>query len=285
MNYDLISDDDIEAQMNPRVAVPDAEAYIADYVERSAEVRSRLNGRLDVSYGDTPLQGLDVFPAPDNARAPIHIFMHGGYWRALDKSANSFIADALVRAGATTILLNYDLCPAVTLDDIVDQIIKAIAWVHKNAAELGGDPNRIYVSGHSAGGQLAMMALAHDWENDGLPADLIKGVVGVSGVYELSPLLRTSVNDDVRLTEDMAARNSPTLHPPTSTAPMVIAVGQQEPEAFIAQSKDFHQVCVDRGFDSQYLECPGDDHFSILYSLANPISGLCGLVLRQMSLA
>lgn len=285
MNYDLLTADELEAQLNPRVSVPDAETYIADYIERSAEVRGRLGGRLDVAYGDTPLQALDVFPASGDSRAPLHIFMHGGYWRAMDKSANSFVAEALVRAGATTVMLNYDLCPAVTLDDIVAQIIRAVAWVHDNAADLGGDPDRIYLSGHSAGGQLAMMALAHDWEKDGLPPDLIKGAVGVSGVYDLAPLMRTSINDDVRLTGDMAARNSPTLHPPATSAPVVIAVGQQEPEAFIDQSKDFHQVCLDAGLDSQYLESPGDNHFSVLYTLANPISGLCGLVLRQMSLA
>lgn len=284
MDLDQLSPDELEAQMNPRIAVPEAEDYIADYVQRSAEARERLGGRIDVAYGDTPLQAVDVFPAADGG-APIHIFIHGGYWRALDKSANSFVAEALVQAGATAVMLNHDLCPAVTLDDIVGQVCKAIAWVHGNAGNLNGDPNRIFVSGHSAGAHLAMMALAHDWESDGLPPNLIKGAVGVSGVYELAPILRTSVNADVRLTDDMAARNSPTRHPPVTSAPLVVAVGQQEPEAFIDQSKDFHQACMNAGLDSQYLECPGDDHFSVLYTLANPISGLCGLVLRQMSLA
>jgi arylformamidase len=285
MDLDLLSADEREAQMNPRVAVPEAEAYLADFAQRSAEARARLEGRLDIAYGDTPLQALDVFAAAGGGGAPLHIFIHGGYWRALDKNANSFVAEGLVDAGATAVLLNYDLCPAVTLDDIVGQVRAAIAWIHGHAGDLGGDPNRIFISGHSAGAQLAMMALGHDWEADGLPSDLIKGAVGVSGVYDLLPVLKISVNDDVRLSEDMAARNSPTRHPPATSAPLVVAVGQQETPAFVAQSKDFHQTCVNAGLDSRYLECPGDDHFSVLYTLANPISSLCGLVLRQMSLA
>ncbi len=285
MDLDLLSADELEALMNPRIAVAEAEDYIADYIQRSAEARERLQGRLDIAYGDTPLQNLDVFAAPESGNAPIHIFIHGGYWRALDKSAGSFVAEALVEAGATTVMLNHDLCPSVTLDDIVGQVRSAVAWIHANAGDLGGDPNRIFISGHSAGAHLAMMALGHDWESDGLPPDLIKGVVGVSGVYDLAPILKMSVNDDVRLSNDMAARNSPMLHPPATSAPLVVAVGQQETKAFVAQSKDFHQVCMGAGLDCQYLECPGDDHFSVLYSLANPISGLCGLVLRQMSLA
>lgn len=284
MDINALSDEELEAHMNPRVAVADAESYLADWVERSADSRERLGGKLDVAYGDTPGQTLDVFRA-ENSDAPIHIFIHGGYWRALDKSANSFVAEALVQAGATTVLLNHDLCPLVTLDEIVAQINKAIAWVYENAAQIGGDANRIYVSGHSAGAHLAMTALAHDWGGDGLPPDLIKGVVGVSGVYDLAPVLRVSVNEEVQLDADMAARNSPVLHPPTSPASIVIAAGQQEPAGFVAQSTNFYDVCRKSGLDAEYLECPGDDHFSILYTLANPISGLCGLTLRQMSLA
>jgi arylformamidase len=284
MNLDELSGEELEAHMNPRVAVDDAEAYIADWMERSADVRERLNCRLDIAYGDTPGQKLDVFPAASDT-APIHIFIHGGYWRALDKGANSFVAEAMVEAGATVVLLNHDLCPSVTLDEIVAQTLRGIAWVYESAAELGGDPNRIFLSGHSAGAHLAMMALAHDWGGQGLPPDLIKGAVGVSGVYELSPILRISVNDDVRLTDEMVERNSPTRHPPSSPAPFVVAVGQEEPAGFKAQSTDFYDTCRKRGLDCEYLDCPGDDHFSILYSLANPISGLCGLALRQMSLA
>ena len=284
MDLNALSDDELEAHMNPRIAVAETEDYLADYAERSAEARERMSGKLDIAYGDSPGQKLDVFRAV-KSDVPLHIFIHGGYWRALDKSANSFVAKALVEAGATTVLLNHDLCPAVTLDEIVSQIRRAVAWVYNNAAQLGGDPDRIFVSGHSAGAHLAMMALAHDWGGEGLPPDLIKGAVGVSGIYDLAPVLKISVNEDVRLDPDMAARNSPTLHPPSSPAPFVIAAGQLEPVGFKVQSTDFYDVCRKHGLNCEYLECPGDDHFSILYSLTNPISGLCGLTLRQMSLA
>jgi arylformamidase len=285
MNLESLSDEEVEAQLNPRVAVRDAEQHLAEFAARSRAARQRLDGRLDIAYGDSRLQTLDAFPARAG-KPPLHVFIHGGYWRALDKSDHSFVAEPLVAGGASTVILNYDLCPSVTVDHVVRQVRRGLAWIYHNAAEVGGDRDRLFVSGHSAGAQLAVMALNRDWlDSEGLPADTIKGVVAISGVYELAPVMRVSVNEEIRLTEEMAERNSPTLHPPDPLAPILVAVGGDEPPGWIRQSVDFFAVCRKHGVVCDYMQVPGAHHFSILYALADPASSLCRAVLRQMSLA
>jgi arylformamidase len=285
MDYESLSDAEIEADFNPRAAVANFEALLDEYVARSAAARERLRSRLDIAYGQSPLQTLDVFPA-DAPGAPLNVFIHGGYWRALDKGDMSFVAEPLVAAGATVVSLNYDLCPAVTLDDVVAQVRAAIAWVYRNAEELGGDRERLYVSGHSAGGHLAVMSLTHDWAGaEGLPRDLIRGVAAVSGVYELAPVLRVSVNEEIGLTAEVARRNSPTLAPPAPVAPLLIAYGEHETPGWIQQSIDFHAICAERGVDCTLLKVPDVDHFSVSFALADPASPLCQAIVAQMGLA
>ncbi|MFQ5783352.1 MAG: alpha/beta hydrolase [Alphaproteobacteria bacterium] len=283
MDLANLSAGELEAQLNPRVAVADAERHLAAYAARSRAARERLAGRYDIAYGPSPLQTLDVFTAP-GPHPPIHVFLHGGYWRSLDKSDFSFVAEPLVGAGATTVLLNYDLCPAVTLDAIVCQINDGIAWVHRHAAELGGDGERLFVSGHSAGAHLALMALAHDWAAEGLPADTVKGVVGVSGVYDLAPLLRISVNADVRLDAEMARRNSPTLAPPRTDARLLLAVGGDEPPLWIKQTTDMRDRLVEAGVACELVTVADRNHFTILYDQADAESELCRALRAQMSL-
>jgi arylformamidase len=266
MDYESLSDAEIEADFNPRAAVANFEALLDEYVARSAAARERLRSRLDIAYGQSPLQTLDVFPA-DAPGAPLNVFIHGGYWRALDKGDMSFVAEPLVTAGATVVSLNYDLCPAVSLDDVVAQVRAAIAWVYRNAEELGGDRERLYVSGHSAGG------------------DLIRGVAAVSGVYELAPVLRVSVNEEIGLTAEVARRNSPTLAPPAPVAPLLIAYGEHETPGWIQQSIDFHAICAERGVDCTLLKVPDVDHFSVSFALADPASPLCQAIVAQMGLA
>ena len=149
MNLNDWTDEKLEAHLNPRLAVPDFADHLARYETMSAAARQRLEGKLDLPYGASPLERLDVFPAA-TAGAPLHIFIHGGYWRALDKSQHSLVAEPLVAAGICTVLINYDLCPAVTLDRIVEQCGEAIAWTFRNAREFGADPARLTLSGHSA---------------------------------------------------------------------------------------------------------------------------------------
>ena len=285
MDHVGVGDDELERHLNPRIAVPDFEAHLADYAARSARSRARLETVLDLPFGESPPERLDVFPAAA-AGAPVQVFVHGGYWRALDKSDHSFVAEALVAAGATVVSINYDLCPAVTLDRIVAQTRAAVAWTYRNIADYGGDPERLFLSGHSAGAHLAVMALLEDWPAaHGLPPDPIKGVTAISGVYDLAPVCRLSVNADIRLTAEMAARNSPTLHPPRRALPMLLAVGAEEPAGWIAQTTGYRRAYEASAGPAGFLEIPGRNHFSVLYDLADPDTALCRAVLEQMSLA
>ncbi len=283
MDYGDLNDEELEAHLNPRVAVPDFQAHIDDYVARSAAARARLPAELDVPYGESALEKLDIFPSAD-PDAPVQVFIHGGYWRALDKADHSFAAEALVEAGATVVMPNYDLCPAVDLDRIVEQVRAAVAWTHRHARDFGGDPDRLFVSGHSAGAHLAVMALSDDRQQD-LPATAIRGITAISGLYDLRPVLRISINDDVRLTEEMAERNSPTLHPPARARPMVLAVGADEPAGWIKQSADFRDAYSRVAGACDYLEVAGRSHFSILHDVADRDTALCQAMLRQMDLA
>ena len=284
MDYRALSDEELESHLNPRVAVPDFESHLADFAARSARSRADLEAVLDLPYGESPLERLDIFPAAAPG-APVQVFVHGGYWRALDKSDHSFVAEALVAAGATVVAINYDLCPAVTLDRIVAQTRAAIAWTYRNIGDYGGDPERLFVSGHSAGAHLAVMALLEDWPGQhDLPPEPIKGVTASSGLYDLAPVLRISVNEDVRLTADMAARNSPTLHPPRQALPMLLAVGAEEPAGWIQQTTDFRRAFEASAGPADFLEVPGRNHFSMLYDLADPETPLCRAVLAQMGL-
>ena len=184
MTYRNLPPETLELEFNPRATARNIDERLAASAAASAETRARLDCVLDVRYGPGEKETLDIFPAASPG-APVQLFIHGGYWRAMDKSDYSFIADVFQPAGATTVVINYDLCPAVTLDTIVEQSNRSIAWTWRNIADHGGDPDRLYVSGNSAGGHLTAMALAHDWTADGLPADVIKGAAPDHGRVRL----------------------------------------------------------------------------------------------------
>lgn len=271
-----------EAEYNLRDRHPDHDVFFARYRELSEQARRSLPCKLDLAYGDGPNMTLDAFRAA-KSNAPILVFIHGGYWRGLDKSDFSFPATAFVPAGVSLVSLNYALAPAVTLDEIVEQCRAAIAWLHGHAADLNGDPARLYVSGHSAGGHLTAMMLATDWAARGLPADVIKGGCAISGVFDLAPIRKTSINDDVRLDADMAARNSPLLRLPKLGAPLIAAVGGGETEAFLDQSRKFADAWAAKGFKAHYMPLEGLHHFDVILELAKANSPLTRAMLDQIA--
>jgi arylformamidase len=277
-----LSDAEINRQFMPRLAVPDHETWLAAHAELSETARRTLPCHLDIAYGDTPLQALDIFPAAVRAPAPVQVFFHGGYWRALDKSTYSFMALSMAPAGIATVLVNYDLCPAVTLDDIVRQTVASVAWVYRNGAAYGCDPERLYVSGNSAGAHLAAMALAQDWRARGLPADVIKGACCITGIYDLAPVLRIDANAEIRLKPEMVARNSPLSLPLPAKPPVIVAVGADETPLWIKQSTDYAAMLRTQGVATELMIIPGAHHFSITRSLADPAGMLPRAIQRQM---
>jgi arylformamidase len=283
--YRGLGADELERQYNPRVAVPGYADNLARHKAASEAARARLKPKLDVPYGGGPKATLDIFAPAKAAGAPIQLFFHGGYWRNLDKSDFSFIAEPLVAAGAVVAMVNYALCPAVSLDHVVAQTVESIVWMARHAAAHGGDPGRLYVAGNSAGAHLAAMALTYDWRRENLPADLIKGGVAITGIYDIAPVIDTSVNADVKLTAASAWRNSPMFRPLRPGTRLVIAVGAKETAEWRRQAVDYAAVAGANGARVSFHEIPGANHFSITETLADPSSTLTRATLAQMGLA
>ena len=277
------SAEELEKHFNPRVAIGDPEAVargLARYAELSAQARKTLAGEYDIRYGAGEKQTLDAH-RPATAGAPILLFIHGGFWRALDKSDHSFVAPAFVEAGACFVNLNYDLCPTVTLDDIVREAREGLAWVWRNAARLGGDPDRLFIAGHSAGAHLCALLLAHDWTKEGLPADVVKGAGCFSGIYETAPVLRISVNADVRLDEATAERCDALSRPPRGKSPLLITVGGEEPEGWRAQTEAYAAACRAAGLAPEVRIIAAMNHFTLLHDFADR-SGAQHQAMRRM---
>ena len=274
-----------EAGYNLRLRHPDFEDYFAVWEAESVRVREALACTLDVRYGPGPNMTADLFPAPAAAAgAPIQVFIHGGYWRAMDKDVHSFPAEGFVAAGGAAVSLNYALAPAVTLDTIVEQCRTAIEWLADNAGRLNGDPDRIFVSGHSAGGHLTAMMLCTDWAARGRPAGLVKGGTAISGIFDLASIRETSINDDVRLDAESALRNSPIHHLPETGAPLIAAVGAAETPAFVAQNRAFAEAWRARGFEATVMEIEGLHHYNVVSEMGRPGSALTQAALAQMGL-
>jgi arylformamidase len=275
---------DINLQYLPRLTVKNADQYLRKSAERSARVRKKLVCRIDVPYGDTPGQMLDIFPAARKG-APVHVFIHGGYWRALDKDIYSHIAGPMVAAGATVVLPNYDLCPTVRITEIVHQMQRAIAWVYKNIGKHNGDPKRIYVSGHSAGGHLTGMMIATDWSKLGrLPKNLIKGTAPLSGLFDIEPHRHSQLQPDIRLTAKEAKAMSPMYLPPFAKGPSIVAVGGGEPDLFHWQSLEYAARLRLHRIKAEVVSTPGDNHFAITDRLGDARDPLTKALIAQMGL-
>ena len=266
--------EDVETQYNPRKAVPAAriESFMQQATARSLAARTHLDCRLDIRYGPGALATFDVFPAAQ-AGAPLHVFLHGGYWRGRDKFDYSYVADALTPLGITTVVMNYDLCPSVELPAIVQQVRDGLKWIHANAAQLGGNPDAFTASGHSAGAHLVACALPK--AGAALQAWVPRAAVLVSGVYDLEPVLSISVNQEIRLRPEQVDPLSPSRHPPTPQVPLTVVVGGGETAGFVRQSREFAQAC---GAAAQYIELPDFDHYSIMSLLETPRAPLARLI-------
>jgi len=279
-----MSTDPFDLKYNPRLLVSNAGELMQQWTAASQATRERADCALDVPYGADPSETLDVFRAEGQSRALL-VFIHGGYWRMMDKRDFSFIAPVFNRAGVTVVIPNYALCPAVTVDVIVRQMLQACAWTYRNGVNFGAPRGPIYVSGHSAGGHLTAMMLAALWNvlSPDLPERLVAAGLSISGLYDLSDIQRTpSINSDVRLTDDVVRRASPANYPPAEGVRLYTAVGAHENEGFHIQNRliagrwaSVHEVDV---------SCPGANHFTVLDRFVDPGSKLHRTTLEMMGL-
>jgi arylformamidase len=272
----------LDAQYNLRAAVPEHLTYFARYERDSAALRARRPGRLDLAYGATPRQAIDLFLPRGAGPAPLLAFIHGGYWQSRDRKDFSFVAGPLLERRAAVALLGYDLAPEVRMDTIVAQVRAGLAWLYRHAPAHGCDPARLHVAGHSAGGHLAAMALATDWRTFALPVDMIKGVCAISGIFDLEPIRRCYLNDVVGLDDGEARRNSPLHQALHGRCPVIVAVGERETEAFHEQSRAFAARLERDGWPCRLLVQPGVDHFGIVMSMAAADAPLVRAITEQL---
>jgi len=264
----------MEREYNARAAIPDHPQIFARWAEHGAQVRRRRAGLIDMPYGDDDGERLDFFPTVHRT-SPLLVFIHGGYWRSLDKSDFSWIAPPFLDAGVAVAFLNYGLAPRVAVDEIVRQQLKAIAWLYARAEELGFDRQRIVVGGNSAGGHLTAMMMAALWPelDPALPADLVKGGVAISGLFDLEPLVPLPfINTDLKLDVAGARKVSPVHLPPATGAPLLTAVGALESSEFKRQARLIHQAWPHNA--QEELEVAGADHLTVCDRLADPESAL-----------
>ncbi len=270
----------LEREYSPSSRVESLSSLIDDYRLKSLEARSE-RPPICHSYGDLPCETLDVFPAQPGSTA--HIFIHGGYWQELSKEDSSFPAIGFAEADTTFIAVDYGLAPNFSLDEIVAQVRRAIAWVYTNHSTVGIDPERIVVSGSSAGAHLTAMAALTDWASMGLPTNIIRGLVLLSGIYDLEPLIDTYINEAVGMDWETAHRNSPLrqLSSAPHGIPAIVAWGDNETDAFKAQSRWLAEAWSAVGNPVSCLEAPGRNHFDIVHDLSHWDSPLGSLIQKK----
>lgn len=265
---------DYEAEYNNRARVPEHVDIFQGWAREAEQYRAELleDGRaeLAVPYGDTPRQTLDLFLPQRDDGGPLALFLHGGYWRSLDPGMFSHLARGLNSRGIAVAMAGYDLCPNVTIKIIVDQIRRACAFLWQRRGR------RIVVYGWSAGGHLAAAMAATDWVSlyPKAPADLVAVGYAISGVYDLTPLVETSANEDLRLDPDGARALSPLFWPLPPGRVFDTAAGALEASEFKRQSRTLAETWRQSGAETRYQEIAGMNHFTILAALAGPQSAM-----------
>ena len=268
----------LERMYNNRARVPEHGEYFARWAADSARVRESQPCSIDVPYGDGANETLDIFPAEGGTeRAPVLVFIHGGYWRSLDKRDHSFVAPAFTGRRVCVVVPNYALCPGteaapVSISHIALQMVRALHWTWRNIAMHGGDPGRITVAGHSAGGHLAAMLLACQWEKvaGDVPDQMVRNALALSGLFELEPMRRTpSFQASLKITPEDVPRISPALWPAPAAGTLYAVAGAKESEEFIRQNQAIAEAWGPKVVPVCEL-APGLDHFSIVDALADP---------------
>jgi arylformamidase len=275
---------DLSRLYNNRELVPDHPQYFARWAEDSQRARSTMSCHIDLRYGEAPGETLDLFPARKGDGSCL-MFIHGGYWRSLDKRDFSFLAPALVDGGISLAVVNYDLCPKVSMEEIVRQMLRASRWLWLHAEDYGMDQDRLYVGGHSAGGHLTAMMMCALWPafDAQLPKDLWKGGLAISGLYDLRPIISVDwLQQDLRLDEESALRLSPAFMPTATRAPVMTVVGGDESSEFHRQNALLGERW--RAAFAGDIAMPRTNHFSVVDGIADQKSALYQGVRKLMKL-
>jgi arylformamidase len=278
----MLTPQELDEQYNARAAIPDHPEIFERWRAESRAARDELRCEADYYFGPSPAETLDLYPARVKD-APLLVFIHGGYWRSLDKQDFSFLAPAFVKAGVAVAMPNYGLAPATTIEDMVRQMLRAMAWLYRHLPELGIDRRRIVVAGHSAGAHLAAMMLGADWPRmaGDLPRDLLRGAVCISGLYDLRPLVRTPfLREDLKLDDAAAQRVSPVTYRPALALPLITAVGGEESSEFKRQNSLIREAwphCF-----RQDLPLPGRHHLASVEALGATDHPLFNATLRLL---
>ncbi|MDX1403433.1 MAG: alpha/beta hydrolase [Woeseiaceae bacterium] len=285
--YSTFDQESLDREYSPSSLIDNRDVYLEQYANLSKAARDRdpRACTLDLQYGESAEETLDLFMPEKRDGAPLHVFVHGGFWHLLSKNESSFAAPMFQDRGSYFAALNYTLAPNKSLTGIVEETRLALSWLYRNADHWGYDRERIFLSGHSAGAHLAMMMLVTDWQAFGLPQELVKGVCAIGGVFDLEPVRLCYVNDIVGMDEDEAKRMSPVRHEIVNRCPVIFAYGDNETNEFKRQSNDYARQLTDAGLTICCREIPDRNHFDIMLDLSNDQTWLSGEVLSQMGLA
>jgi arylformamidase len=262
----------LDRECNPSLLIEGSQRYLEDYAERSLRLRERHCDWSTESYGPGRLRKVDVF-RPSGAThgpRPVQVFFHGGGWHLLSKDESSFVVDGLGSQGAIVVVASYTLVPEVTLDGVVADAFSVMRWVFENAVSLGGDPGRIFVSGHSAGAHITAMILTEAGRR--LPAGLVKGALLMSGNYNLEPIRLSARNQRLRLDRESVERNSPALRLPVPGPDVIVSFGEFESQQYKDQGNELADTWRSGGVACQVVELPGANHFEAVLELAKPDS-------------
>lgn len=278
----------LDAAYDQRAYAPDMQSHVDRRSRRNAEALERLADPLSFAYGTRPIEKVDVHLSLKADRpAPVNIFFHGGAWRASTARDHAWMAESIINAGAHCVIPDYSLVQDVGGDLAIlgDEVRRAVAWVYENASRFGGDPERIHISGHSAGGHLAAVVMTTDWKGRfGLPADFIAGGLITSGMFDLEPVRLSSRSDYVTITDESEDDLSAQRHLDMLTAPLILAYGTHETPEFQRQTRDFAAAVRATGKPVELIVAEGHYHLEMAESLANPYGLLGHALLKQMGL-
>ena len=258
----------LEKTYNPRESVKNYNYFLNISKKKSKNISIKLQKKLNLAYGIGKLQKLDVFYKKRTTLMPIHVFIHGGYWRALDKSYHNHMAEAYVNNNLVFFNVNYDLCPNVNLSKIKEQIIEAVIWIYRNSIKFNGNNKNIVISGHSAGAHLVSLMLNVNWRKYNLPFNIFKGAALVSGIYNTKIVLMLNINKKIKLSFKEAMKNNTLNVIPMLKIPVLLACGKQEPLGWKEQTVEYYKMLKNNNFKTKLLKNLNENHFSLIDAMS-----------------